>query len=159
MDPLSAATAVIARDDPARPKVAAVIAAHLAQLREQSPAALLMALPPEALHAPDIRFYSLTLGEVVGIGAIRLLPGAAGELKSMHVRAAHRGRGLGEALVRHLVAEAQALGLSMLYLETGAGATHAPARRLYARLGFAGCGPFGDYADDPQSAFMAMPLA
>jgi putative acetyltransferase len=29
-----------------------------------------------------------------------------------------------------------------------------PARRLYARFGFAECGPFADYAEDPYSVFM-----
>ena len=157
MDALSAP--LIARDDPARPEVAAVIAAHLAQLRAQTPADIVFALPLAALQAADILFYSLTLEQVVGVGAIRLLGGGVAEIKSMHVRAEFRGRGLGAALVVHLIAEARARGVLALYLETGAGAAHATARRLYARLGFAECGPFGDYEPDERSAFMVLPLA
>ena len=33
-----------------------------------------------------------------------------------------------------------------------------PARRLYEAYGFNYCGPFGDYAEDPHSVFMSLPL-
>jgi putative acetyltransferase len=32
----------------------------------------------------------------------------------------------------------------------------APARRLYARAGFATCPPFADYTDDPNSVYMTL---
>lgn len=150
---------VIRPDDPSRPEVAAVIAAHLAQIRDQTPEDAGFALSAAALKAPGIHFFSLAIEQsVVGIGAIRILSPADGELKSMHIRAAWRGQGLGEAMVRHLVGIARDLGLRRLCLETGAGPAHAPARRLYARAGFADCGPFGDYAADPRSHFMQMTL-
>ena len=144
----------IARDDPARPEVAAVIAAHLAQMRAQTPSEMVFALPIEALRAPEIWFYSLSLDQVVGVGAIRLLADGTGELKSMHILAAYRGRGLGEAMVLHLMQQARRNRLARLYLETGAGEAHASARRLYAKVGFSECRAFADYSDDPRSFFM-----
>jgi putative acetyltransferase len=39
-------------------------------------------------------------------------------------------------------------------LETGAMDAFEPARSLYASAGFEPCGPFGDYAASPNSAFM-----
>jgi putative acetyltransferase len=34
----------------------------------------------------------------------------------------------------------------------------APARRLYESFGFAYCGPFADYKEDPNSVFMTKEL-
>ena len=45
-------------------------------------------------------------------------------------------------------------GYARLSLETGAQAAFAPARALYARVGFVPCGPFGDYPERPGSRFM-----
>ena len=33
-----------------------------------------------------------------------------------------------------------------------------PAQRLYERFGFTFCPPFADYAADPNSVFMTLPL-
>lgn len=33
-----------------------------------------------------------------------------------------------------------------------------PAHTLYQSFGFTFCGPFGDYVDDPNSAFMTLRL-
>ena len=57
-------------------------------------------------------------------------------------------------MLRHLVAEAQAAGLTRLWLETGSQAYFAPARALYARHGFIECPPFAAYRPDPHSVFM-----
>jgi putative acetyltransferase len=45
-----------------------------------------------------------------------------------------------------------------LSLETGTQDFFIPARKLYERFGFEYCGPFGDYAEDPYSAFMTKSL-
>ena len=76
----------------------------------------------------------------------------------MHTAAAHRGKGVAEALLRHILGQATAQGLTRLSLETGSQAGFEPARRLYAKHGFAICGPFADYADDPNSVFMTRTL-
>jgi putative acetyltransferase len=49
-------------------------------------------------------------------------------------------------------------GYDFLSLETGAMPEFAPARAFYARHGFEYCGPFAEYADDPNSVFMTKNL-
>jgi ribosomal protein S18 acetylase RimI-like enzyme len=55
-------------------------------------------------------------------------------LYSMWVSSSHRGRGVGEALVRELVAWAAAQGWKLVRLRVWD--DNLPARRLYRRLGF-----------------------
>jgi putative acetyltransferase len=43
-----------------------------------------------------------------------------------------------------------------LSLETGTAEAFIPARKLYESFGFAYCGPFGDYNEDPNSVFMTL---
>jgi putative acetyltransferase len=76
----------------------------------------------------------------------------------MHTAAQHRGRGVGLALLRQIVAEARSRGYRRLSLETGSMRAFAPARALYARFGFVECPPFGEYRLDPNSVFMALDL-
>lgn len=92
--------------------------------------------------------------ELLGIGALRQLDPHHAELKSMHTAAAARGRGVGRALVDHIVSEAAARGVRRVSLECGAGEAFAPARALYATAGFEPCGPFGDYASTENNVFM-----
>ena len=68
-------------------------------------------------------------------------------------------RGIGAAILQVMLADARALGLSEVNLETGSVEFFAPARRLYARHGFTECGPFGSYLPDPASTFMTLRLA
>lgn len=64
------------------------------------------------------------------------------------------GRGIGRAILEHLVAEARARGLTSLWLETGSTPAFVPALALYESAGFAYCGPFEGYVEDPFSRFM-----
>jgi putative acetyltransferase len=43
-------------------------------------------------------------------------------------------------------------------LETGSSEAFEPALCLYAKFGFAYCGPFADYAEGPHSVFMTREL-
>ena len=76
----------------------------------------------------------------------------------MHTAEAARGRGVGSAILRQIMAAARRRGMSRLSLETGSWAYFAPARGLYARHGFVECPPFGDYRPDPNSVFMTLVL-
>jgi putative acetyltransferase len=76
----------------------------------------------------------------------------------MHTAEAARGRGVGSAMVRHIIAAARASGMARLSLETGSWAYFVPARALYARHGFVECGAFGEYLEDPNSVFMTLEL-
>ena len=93
------------------------------------------------------------------MGAFKRIDDGHAEIKSMHVLAEARGRGLSKAMLDHLVAEARKDGFTRLSLETGVQPTFVAARALYARAGFAECGPFEGYWADPNSVFMTKVLA
>ena len=76
----------------------------------------------------------------------------------MHTAEAARGRGVGGALVSHLLEVARSRGHSRVSLETGAGEAFAPARALYARAGFTTCGPFAEYVPSRRSVYMTLVL-
>ena len=56
------------------------------------------------------------------------------------------------------MATASERGYTRLSLETGSQPPFEAARNLYRQHGFAECGPFGDYAPDPNSCFMTREL-
>jgi len=147
------------RDDLTRERVRDLLAEHLTEMYATSPAESVHALDLEALRAPGITVWTAWEGDgLLGCGALKALGGDAVELKSMRTTAAARGRGVGAAILRHLLAEARTAGATRVYLETGAEDHFAPARRLYARHGFVERGPFGDYVEDPNSVFMELAL-
>ena len=58
-------------------------------------------------------------GELLGVGALKELAHDHGEVKSMRTAPAALGKGVGRAMLRHIVAEAEARGYKRLSLETG----------------------------------------
>ncbi len=97
----------------------------------------------------------------LGCGAVRRLlePGLddAGEVKRMYVIPEARGRRIGALILDRLEAEARALGLGRLLLETGDRQVEALA--LYHRVGFNRIDRFGQYVDSPLSVCMEKHLA
>lgn len=141
--------------DPCAPDLRPLVERHLADMLAASPPGSSHALDPAALAGPGVRFFALAEGAAVaGFGAIQRLCPDHGELKSMHVLAAARGRGLGRQLLRLLMAEARAMGLARLSLETGVQPEYAAAEALYRAEGFADCPPFAGYLPDPASLFL-----
>ena len=118
------------------------------------------ALDLEALLAPTITFFGMRDGKgtLLAVGALRELGGDHGEVKSMHTIAEARGRGIGRAMLDHLLALARDRGYRRVSLETGTMAAFEPARRLYARAGFKKCQPFADYFVSPNSVCMTLEL-
>lgn len=146
-------------DDLTDPRMHALLAEHLREMHANSPACSVHALDLSGLRQPGITVWSAWEGgELLGCGALRELDPLHGELKSMRISPAHRGRGLGRQLLGHLMAEARRRGYTRLSLETGASAAFGPAQALYAAAGFQRCGPFGSYADGPHSVFMTRTL-
>lgn len=147
---------MIAVDDPRRDDVR--------QLLEHHRVFACGVMPPDGVHVLDpdddaldatVTFFSLRIdGELLGIGAIKQLDSDHAELKSMHTAIAARRRGVGRAILDHLVAVAAACGVRRVSLETGAGEAFEPARSLYAAAGFVPCGPFGEYSATPNNEFM-----
>jgi putative acetyltransferase len=149
----------IAVDDPRRDDVRALLERHLAFAHEHSPPEDVHALDLGGLLDPAVTFYSARQGpDLVAIGALKELDVRHAELKSMHTAAAHRGRGVGRAMVQHLLGVARQRDYRRISLETGSMDAFAPARTLYLRAGFTPCGPFGDYEPSPNSTFMTLTL-
>jgi putative acetyltransferase len=93
---------------------------------------------------------------VLGIGAIKQLGSDHAEIKSMHTAEAARGRGIGRALLIHLLKVARVRSFRQVSLETGTTAAFAPARMLYQSAGFVRCGPFADYRPSDDNLFMTL---
>ncbi|HEY6427869.1 MAG TPA: GNAT family N-acetyltransferase [Acidimicrobiales bacterium] len=146
--------------DPGAPDVRAVVERHLAFARSQTPGPYSHAVEPDDLSDPAVTvFCARAHGRLVGIAALRELDPSHGEVKSMHTVEDARGRGVGGAMVAHLLAVARQRGYRRVSLETGTGDAFAPARALYAAVGFEPCSPFGDYDASPFNHFMTMELS
>ena len=150
---------VIGPDDPTAEDVRALLERHLAFAREVTPFEGVHVLGVDGLADPSVTFLSARRdGRLLGIGALKQLDGAHAELKSFHTAQAARGQGVGRALVEHVLAVAAERGYRRVSLETGVMEAFAPARALYARVGFTPCPPFGDYVGSPTSACMTIAL-
>ena len=150
----------IAIDDPRDPPVRELLERHLAFARTTTPPEDVHALEVDALVDPTVTFFSYRDGdEILGVAALKHLDAGHAEIKSMHTAEAARGRGVGRALVDHLLALARERGYRRVSLETGSGPAFAPARALYTNAGFTPCGPFADYPDTPNSAYLTLRLA
>lgn len=135
--------------------VAELVTRHFEMMQAQTPSESCHVMSADDLFATGAKVFALREDEVIlGIAAFKPLEAGHCELKSMHTRAEARGKGVGAALVQHILAEAAGLGISRVSLETGSEEPFAPARRLYERHGFSYCAPFADYVDDPLSVFM-----
>lgn len=95
---------------------------------------------------------------MLGVGALKRIDSSHAEVKSMHTVEAARGRGVGRAILDHLLDLARERGFSRVSLETGSMAAFAPALALYERAGFERCEPFGDYRASRNSVYMTLPL-
>ncbi len=141
------------------PRVVELLHTHMTRARAETAPGSSHALDLSLLGAADVTFWSAWEGDVVvGVGALKRLGADHGEVKSMHTAEAARGRGVGSAMLRQIVAAARARGMARLSLETGSWPYFVPARALYARYGFVECGPFGEYREDPNSVFMTLAL-
>lgn len=141
------------------PRVQRLLAHHFTSARAETAPSSAHALDLSGLKSPNVHFWSAWDGEtVIGIGALMRLSESHGEIKSMHTEQAHRGKGIGSAMLAHIIASARKMGLSRLSLETGSWSYFAPARELYSRHGFVEGPPFGSYVDDPNSVFMTLDL-
>ena len=137
--------------------VAVLLELHAAGMEASSPPEACHFLVADALRDPAIRFFAMRDedGVLMGIGALKSLGSRDGELKSMRTAPAALGRGVGGAMLAQLVAEARAMGLTRLSLETGSTPDFAAALRLYEREGFTPCGPFGGYEASAFSRFFS----
>lgn len=138
---------------PDQPDVVALIRALDAFHSDLYPAESNHFLDLEAMKAPSVSFIVARRdGRAVGCGALLRDVRGFAEIKRMYVLPETRGHGLGRKLLDHLISLADAEGIRTLRLETGV--HNREALGLYRALGFTERGPFGDYAEDPNSIFM-----
>jgi putative acetyltransferase len=146
-------------DDPRAEDVRELLRRHLAFTNSHSLPEDCHALDVDGLLDPAVTFFSFRhRGGLLAVGALKALDGDHGELKSMHTAEPARGRGIGRAMLQHLIGVARDGGFQRLSLETGSTAAFAPARALYASAGFTSCSAFGDYSPSQNSAFMTLSL-
>jgi GNAT superfamily N-acetyltransferase len=123
--------------------------------------------PEEPVHEWQVRAAEVAPGqgaffvafrdqEPVGCGALRRLDESAGEIKRMYVLPAHRGQGVARRILQAIEAEATALAMEKLLLETGIRQPEAVA--LYQRAGYRRVPPFGTYTENPLSLCLAKDL-
>jgi len=149
----------IEQDDVTGEAILALLQYHLNEMHQWSPACKVHAMPAERLRQPDVTFFSAWDGETLaGCGAIKHLDAEHGELKSMRAAPDYRGKGVGKAILLHLLAAARERGYNRVSLETGRPAPFLPAQNLYLLHGFAECEPFGDYVSDDFSLCMTKAL-
>lgn len=146
-------------EDPGANDIVTLLEHHLRMARASSPPCQAHALDLSGLRHRAITFVTAReAGALRAIGALRELDARHGELKSMHTAEAARGRGVGMAMLQHLLAMAEARGMQRVSLETGNSAYFAAARRIYERAGFRACAPFADYAANSFSVCMTLQL-
>lgn len=106
---------------------------------------------PELYNDPQNFLFGLFEDSILkGIGGIKARAEFA-EIKRIYVPEKYRGFGFGGLILGALERQADRLGLSQLFLETG---IHQPeAQGLYKKMAYKNCEKFGEYDDDPLSVF------
>lgn len=151
---------LIKLDDLSTPAIRSLLALHLADLQSKTPSESCYVLDLTALQEPCISVYSAWEGQdLLGCGALKELSPSAGEIKSMRTATGHLRKGVGRAIVQHIITEAKRRGYESLSLETGTDESFASARAFYARLRFEFCEAFGEYGPSGDNCFMTLRLS
>lgn len=79
-------------------------------------------------------------GSAAGLGCLKELKGDIGEIKRMYVRSEYRRKGIGRAILEHLLAEAGEAGYSRIWLDSARFMKSAHA--LYRSNGFQEIEPY-----------------
>ena len=150
----------IADDDLTAPVVIDLVAFHMAGMRATSPACSVHALDLSHLKAREVSFWTVWDGDgdLMGCAALREIDAGHGEIKAMRTLPKHLRKGVGRALMVHLLGVASDRGYTRLGLETGSGPAFEPALALYRGFGFRDGEAFGDYRPDPFLRFMHLNL-
>jgi putative acetyltransferase len=132
---------------------------HLSGMRENSPPGSVYALDLTGLSTPDVTFWTAWDGDILlGCGAIKALSDSAGEIKSMRTYPQHLRKGVGRALLKHMLDLARERGYHRVSLETGSGEAFEPALTLYRAFGFRNGNAFADYTASEFNQFLHLEL-
>ncbi|MBR0552298.1 GNAT family N-acetyltransferase [Stakelama marina] len=142
------------------PQIGALLRLHAQAMQANSPRDSCHFLDLTGLQQPNVTFWSIWEdGAALGCGALKELDGEHGEIKSMRTDPGHLRRGVGAAMLSHILSVARERGYARVSLETGSGEAFEPAYKLYRMFGFTDCGAFGDYPEgDPFTRFMTRTL-
>ena len=141
------------------PEVDKLLRKHFIELKSVSPAGSTHVLDIDGLKNPSIKFWSLWENEkLMGCGALKFLNENHGEFKSIRVADQYRGKGYGQKIITHLIAEAKKLKIKKISIETGSGKFFKSARILFKNFGFKKCEPFSHYKNDPNSCYMKLEI-
>ncbi len=142
-------------DDLSSKESQSIVREHMAGMLANTPIESVHALPLDKLKQPNITFWTAWIGsELCGCGALQRLDAQHGEVKTIRTRAKFLRKGVGQAVLSHIINHATDTGIKRLSLETGSSDVFLVARAMYLKNGFGICGPFGDYKLDPYSVFM-----
>jgi putative acetyltransferase len=146
-------------DDLEGPEIIALLEEHLRRMQATSPPESCHALDLSGLKKPEITFWTVWEdSQLAGCGAIKEIDPTHAEIKSMRTADAFLRRGVASLLLEHIFNVAKNRGYKRLSLETGSMKEFDAARSLYSKYGFAECGPFEGYVEDPNSVFMTKEL-
>ncbi len=147
-------------DDLRGAEIAALLEGHLAHMRTLSPPDTVHALDLNALRVSEVTFWTIwDKDELLGCGALKELSPDFAEIKSMRTEPRHRGKGVGEFMLKHILAVARERGYRRVSLETGTHSDFHPAHRLYKRFGFVYCEAFANYEITPHNVCMTLELS
>lgn len=143
-----------------RADVQALLQLHFDAMRSQSPPDACHVLALDSLRQPSLTLVSAREdGRLLGVGALKEIGPAHGEIKSMRTAPDALGQGVGRAILDHLIQLSRHRGYTRLSLETGGTAEFLPAIRLYEQAGFMPGPPFGGYPPSPFTRFLTLELA
>lgn len=149
----------IREDDLEGTPTQALLALHLRGMHDYTPACHVHALDVSGLKTANVTIWSAWIEDgIAGIGALKVLDDAVGEIKSMRTHPDHLRKGVAAALLEHIISEARSRGLVRLSLETGSGSAFDPALALYRRRGFVDSDAFGDYVRSDFNQFLYLTL-
>ena len=142
-------------------RVQDLIVAHLDHSWDATPQTSNHTMSAADMAADGVELFAIFENDIaVGVGGLKDLGQGEVEVKSVHVAAQARGKGVARDIMTHLQHVARANGAKAMDLETGSDLLpeYDAARRLYERLGFEYCGPIFGYTEDPNSVFMRLLL-
>jgi putative acetyltransferase len=151
-------TVTIALESVRQPEIIKLIAQSDDHMNSLYPAEGNFAVDLDALEKPDIAFAVARLnGKIAGCCGLKFHRDGTAEIKRLFVHEKSRGHGIGKGLIGFLEDLARDKHVRTINLETGP--LNTEAVHLYSSAGYAVCGRFGAYPDNPYSLFMTKTLA